>query len=427
MSVYAVRPVDGPIVGSIRPPGSKSYTNRALPLAAVAEGRSVIRHALESEDVDAMLEALKTLGIAAEFHHELETIEVSSSGGPFPASSATLNLINSGTSLRFLAALVSAGRGSFVLDGNARMRERPVGDLLDGLRQLGVETRCLEAEGCPPVEIRTNGLNGGPVTVKADVSSQYLSGLLMAAPLAKAPVEIRLSGDLVSKPYVLMTLETMKAFGVSVLRLDENVFRVSPQRYFGRVYTVEPDATAASYWFALGAISKGGVAVEGLGRDTIQGDFRFVNILERMGCAVEQIHDTTVVYGGDLRGGDFDLHHMSDVVPTLAAVACFAEGPTTIRNVANVRVKECDRLAAMATELGRLGVKVEEFADGMTITPGPMAGATVQTYDDHRIAMSLALVGLRVPGVVISEPECVRKTYPGFWSDLERLTHQQSG
>jgi len=265
------------------------------------------------------------------------------------------------------------------------------------------------------------------VTVKADVSSQYLSGLLMAAPLAKAPVEIRLSGDLVSKPYVLMTLETMKAFGVSVLRLDENVFRVSPQRYFGRVYTVEPDATAASYWFALGAISKGGVAVEGLGRDTIQGDFRFVNILERMGCAVEQIHDTTVVYGGDLRGGDFDLHHMSDVVPTLAAVACFAEGPTTIRNVANVRVKECDRLAAMATELGRLGVKVEEFADGMTITPGPMAGATVQTYDDHRIAMSLALVGLRVPGVVISEPECVRKTYPGFWSDLERLTHQQSG
>jgi len=393
-----------------------------LPLAAVAEGRSVIRNSLESDDVDAMLRALTTLGVETTFDRAAKTITVQGCGGPFKATTATLNLVNSGTSLRFLAALVAAGRGTFVLDGNQRMRERPVGDLLDGLRQLGVEARSLGSEGCPPIEIRTNGLKGGEVSVKADVSSQYLSGLLMAVPLAEGPIDIRLRGALVSQPYVLMTLETMRTFGVAVERSNENAFRVAPQRYQGCEYEIEPDASAASYWFAAAAITKGRVTVEGLSKRSMQGDLQFVAVLERMGCRIEKSQTSTTVTGGDLRGGDFDLHPMSDVVPTLAAVACFAEGPTTIRNVANVRVKECDRLAAMATELGRLGVKVEEFADGLTITRGPMAGATVQTYDDHRIAMSLALVGLRVPGVVVSEPECVRKTYPGFWSDLERLS-----
>jgi 3-phosphoshikimate 1-carboxyvinyltransferase len=422
VNAYAVRPVNGPIVGSIRPPGSKSYTNRALPLAAIAKGRSTIRHALESDDVDAMLGALTALGVQTDFDHAAKSITIQGCGGPFPVSSATLDLVNSGTSLRFLAALVAAGRGTFVLDGNQRMRERPVGDLLDGLRQLGVETRCLGAEGCPPIELKTNGLTGGAVSIKADVSSQYLSGLLMAAPLAVRPVEFRVSGGLVSKPYVLMTLEAMRAFGVSVDSIEDGVFRIQPQRYVGCDYEVEADASAASYWFAAAAITKGRVTVEGLGRHSIQGDLQFVRVLERMGCTVEQTDDSTTVIGGGLRGGDFDLHHMSDTVPTLAAVACFADGPTTIRNVANVRVKECDRITAMATELGRLGVKADEFADGLTITPSAMKGAAVQTYDDHRIAMSLALVGLRVPGVLVSDPHCVRKTYPDFWKDLEHLT-----
>jgi 3-phosphoshikimate 1-carboxyvinyltransferase len=419
---YAVRPVDGPIVGEIRPPGSKSYTNRALPLAAVAEGTSTITNALASDDVDAMLGALKALSVPLTFDRSEKRIVIQGSGGPFAAKSATLNLVNSGTSLRFLAALVAAGEGTFILDGNERMRERPIGDLLDGLRQLGVEARCLKAAGFPPFELTTSGLKGGQIAVNADVSSQYLSGLLMAAPLAKAAVEIHLRGGLVSKPYVTMTLETMKAFGVSVDRSEENVFRVSPQRYVGCQYDVEPDASAAGYWFAAAAITKGRVTVLGLGRNSIQGDLGFIRVLEQMGCPIEQTGDSTTVIGGELRGGEFDLHHMSDMVPTLAAVACFADGPTTIRNVANVRVKECDRISAMATELSRLGVMVEEFADGLTITPFPMTSATVLTYDDHRIAMSLALVGLKVPGVVVSDPQCVRKTYPDFWRDLESLS-----
>jgi 3-phosphoshikimate 1-carboxyvinyltransferase len=419
---YAVRPVDGPIVGEIRPPGSKSYTNRALPLAAVAEGTSTITNALASDDVDAMLGALKALSVPLTFDRSEKRIVIQGSGGPFAAKSATLNLVNSGTSLRFLAALVAAGEGTFILDGNERMRERPIGDLLDGLRQLGVEARCLKAAGFPPFELTTSGLKGGQIAVNADVSSQYLSGLLMAAPLAKAAVEIHLRGGLVSKPYVTMTLETMKAFGVSVDRSEENVFRVSPQRYVGCQYDVEPDASAAGYWFAAAAITKGRVTVLGLGRNSIQGDLGFIRVLEQMGCPIEQTGDSTTVIGGELRGGEFDLHHMSDMVPTLAAVACFADGPTTIRNVANVRVKECDRISAMATELSRLGVMVEEFADGLTITPFPMTSAAVLTYDDHRIAMSLALVGLKVPGVVVSDPQCVRKTYPDFWRDLESLS-----
>lgn len=421
MTAYAVRPVDGPIVGEIRPPGSKSYTNRALPLAAVARGTSTITNALESDDVDAMLGALQSLEVAFSFDRSENRIVIQGSGGPFPAKSATLNLVNSGTSLRFLAAIVASGRGTFILDGNERMRERPVGDLLDGLRQLGVDARCLKAEGFPPIELVTNGLSGGQVAVNAEVSSQYLSGLLMAAPLAKGPVEIHLRSGLVSKPYVAMTLETMKAFGVSVDRSEENVFRISPQRYIGCEYDVEPDASAAGYWFAAAAITKGRVTVQGLGRRSIQGDLGFVRVLERMGCVVKQTDDSTTVIGGDLHGGEFDLHDMSDMVPTLAAVACFANGQTTIRNVANVRVKESDRIAAMATELGRLGVKVDEFADGLTITPSLMTGAPVSTYDDHRIAMSLALIGLKVPGVLVSDPQCVRKTYPDFWRDLETL------
>jgi 3-phosphoshikimate 1-carboxyvinyltransferase len=422
VTVYAVRTVDGPIVGEIRPPGSKSYTNRALPIAAIAVGESTLRNILESEDVDAMFGGLAKLNAILAFDPGDKLIEADGCGGRFPVESASLDLVNSGTSLRFLAAIAAATPGTFTFDGNKRMRERPVGDLLDGLKQLGAETKCLVKEGYPPFEIRSEGLSGGMVAVKADVSSQYLSGLLMAAPLAKAPVEIHLRGGLVSKPYVEMTIQTMKAFGVSVERPAENVFWVSPQHYVGCEYWVEPDASAASYWFGAAAITKGRITVQGLGNGSLQGDLQFVRVLERMGCTVEQTTDSTTVIGGDLNGVDADLQDMSDCVPTLAAVACFANGPTTIRNVANVRVKESDRIAVMATELRRLGVKVDEFADGLTIHPSPMTGTTVQTYDDHRIAMSLALVGLKVPAVMVSDPDCVKKTYPDYWRDLESLT-----
>jgi 3-phosphoshikimate 1-carboxyvinyltransferase len=332
-----------------------------------------------------------------------------------------LDLVNSGTSLRFLAGLLAAGTGEYILDGNARMRERPVGDLLDALRALGVNVRSERENGCPPIRLSAAGITGGRTTIRGDVSSQFLSALLMAAPLARGPLRIEVAGELVSKPYIDMTLQTMAAFGVVVRREGVAAFEASPSRYASCDYTVEPDASAASYWFAAAAIAGGRVTVPGLGSDSLQGDLGFVRILERMGCRVVQTRNSTTVEGGPLHGVDAEMGDLSDTVPTLAAVAVFADGPTTIRGVANIRVKECDRLAAVATELRKLGADVEEGSDRLRIQPRPLHGARLATYDDHRMAMSLALVGLRVPGVQIENPGCVAKTYPNYWRDFARL------
>lgn len=416
-----IRPLSRPLVGTIRPPGSKSLTNRALMLAALAEGTSELSGVLLSRDTEVMIDSLQRLGLCVELLPEQKMLRVRGQAGRIPVHQAELYLENSGTSIRFLTALCSVGQGRFRLDGNARMRQRPIGDLLTALNRLGVHALSETGTGCPPVIVETQGLRGGPTSLATNLSSQFLSALLMAAPAAKQTVEIFLEGPLVSEPYIDMTLGVMARFGVTVDHSRPNVFRIEPQRYRAGSYEIEPDASAASYFLAAAAITGGEVTVEGLTQYALQGDIKFVDVLEHMGCQVEWGESAVTVRGGALRGIDVDMNAISDTAPTLAAVAVFADGPTTIRNVAHMRVKETDRIAAVVTELRRLGVAVEEFPDGMTIHPGPLHPAVIETYDDHRMAMSFALIGLRTPGLRIANPRCTAKTYPEFFSDLERL------
>jgi 3-phosphoshikimate 1-carboxyvinyltransferase len=338
-----------------------------------------------------------------------------------PVDAADLWLENSGTSIRFLTAVCALGHGQFRLDGNARMCERPIGDLLASLREFGISVASERGTDCPPVVLTGTGLSGGTTTVNANVSSQFLSAILMASPCATAPIEIRLAGEMVSEPYVEMTLEVMSQFGVDVDRRESGRFRVAPQSYHGRTYDIEPDASAASYFFALAAITGGEVTVEGLSASALQGDVHFVDALEQMGCEVTWNSNSITVRGRSLHGIDIDMNAISDTAQTLACVAPFAKGPTRIRNVAHMRHKETDRVGAVVTELVRLGLNVEEHPDGMTIYPGSLRPGTVATYDDHRMAMSFALLGLRTPGIVIADPGCTSKTYPHFFDDLNRL------
>jgi 3-phosphoshikimate 1-carboxyvinyltransferase len=304
------------------------------------------------------------------------------------------------------------------------MRQRPVADLLAALNGLGADARSDLGTGCPPVTVRASGLDGGFAFVKGDVSSQFLSGLLMALPYSRDITTVEVQGPLVSLPYVSMTLAVMDAFGVRVDNRKFRRFDVRPAHYVGREYAIEPDASAASYFFAMAAILGGTITVEGLGGSSLQGDLAFVDVLEYMGCAVAREPGKTTVTGGGLRSVDVDMNAMSDTVMTLGVVALFADGVSRIRNVAHIRHKESDRIAALAAELRKLGARVEEMPDGLVIDPPPpdrLRGAAIATYDDHRMAMSFALAGLRVPGVTILDPGCVAKTYPGFWDDLGRL------
>ncbi|QDU88697.1 3-phosphoshikimate 1-carboxyvinyltransferase [Pirellulimonas nuda] len=420
--VYRVRPVAGPIVGAVRPPGSKSITNRALVCAALADGRSTLTGVLDSDDTRYMLAALQTLGFAMTVSDEGKTILLDGAGGRIPAIEADLFVGNSGTTIRFLTAMLTLGAGGFRLDGVARMRERPIEDLVAALNQLGARVRCEAENGCPPLWVHANGLPGGAASVRGDVSSQFLSGLMLAAPCAEAAVELTIDGVLVSVPYVEITRRVMSAFGAEASTgADYARIKVANTGYRAAHYGIEPDASAASYFWAAAAITGGRVTVQGLGADSIQGDVRFVDCLEQMGCRVESSDDSLTVEGASLRGIDVDMNGISDTVQTLGAVALFAEGPTTIRNVGHIRHKETDRIAALACELRRLGGMVEESETGLVIHPGPLRGAEVETYDDHRMAMSLALVGLRQKGVVIKDPGCTAKTYPNFFTDLEGI------
>ena len=420
-------PVSRPVSGTIRPPGSKSLTNRALVVAALAEGTSHLTGVLDSRDTQVMIDSLRRLGIAVEHSPADCSIVVSGCSGRPPVAVADLWLENSGTSIRFLTALCALGRGTFRLDGNARMRERPIGDLLESLRQFGISVAAELGTDCPPVVLTSDGLRGGTTTVNADVSSQFLSAILMAAPCAASPVEIRLAGEMVSEPYVEMTWQVMSQFGVNVDRDEPGRYLIRPQSYRGRSYDIEPDASAASYFFAAAAVTGGEITVEGLTANALQGDVFFVNALERMGCEVTWNADSITVRGRELHGIDIDMNAISDTAQTLACVAPFATGPTRIRNVAHMRHKETDRVAAVVTELQRLGLSVEEHPDGMTIHPGPLQPGSVATYDDHRMAMSFALLGLRVPGIVISDPGCTSKTYPHYFDDLDRLCDSSRG
>ena len=412
----------GAIRGTIRPPGSKSITNRALVCAALARGKSTLVGALESEDTRVMIDALVRLRIPVRHDPAARTIEVEGCAGRLPAGDVELYVANSGTTMRFLAAMVALGQGVYRLDGTPRMRERPIEDLVAALGQLGVDAQ--SENGFPPVTVHAAGMPTGRATVAGDVSSQFLSGLLMAVPCAAGPVELVVAGTLVSQPYVRMTLGVMSAFGVRLEVEDLRRFTTpGRQAYRAGRYAIEPDASAASYFFAAAAITGGRVTVEGLSRGSLQGDVAFCECLQRMGCRVEYEADRISVSGAPLRGIDADMNAISDTVQTLSAVALFADGPTTITGVAHIRHKETDRIHALATELRKLGAEVDQRADGLRIEPGPLHGAEIATYDDHRMAMSLALVGLRVPGVVILDPGCTRKTYPEFFTDLARLAH----
>jgi 3-phosphoshikimate 1-carboxyvinyltransferase len=418
-----ITPVAEPIRGRVRPPGSKSITNRALICAALADGVSTLSGALESEDTRVMVDSLGQLGIEVESRDAGTTLIVRGTGGEIPALEAELFCANSGTTIRFLTALAALGHGSFRLDGVERMRARPIADLLDALNQLGAHAMSENADGCPPVVVHANGLPGGTAVVRGNISSQFLSGILMAAPAARSPVVLEIEGSLVSLPYVRMTLAVMRAFGVD-LETGSQLERfeiAAPQLYTARQHAIEPDASAASYFWAAAAITGGEVTVEGLSADSLQGDVAFVECLEQMGCEVRRNADSIAVMGRDLNGIDVDMNAVSDTVQTLAVVALFANGPTTIRNVAHIRHKETDRMTALATELQKLGAKVTEREDGLTIEPGELQPATIDTYNDHRMAMSFALAGLRIPGVKIDNPRCVDKTYPEFFSDLAAL------
>jgi 3-phosphoshikimate 1-carboxyvinyltransferase len=412
----------GPLAASLRPPGSKSITNRALVCAALADGTSTLQGVLNSDDTRFMIESLRQLGLKVDPGEQAQTLVIEGSGGRIPRQSADLFIGNSGTSVRFLTAMAVLGHGHYRLDGVPRMRARPIADLLDALHALGADVRSEAGTGCPPVVVHADGLRGGQAAIRGDISSQFLSGLLMVCPYASAPVELSVAGDLVSEPYVRMTLRVMRSFGVAVDEADLTRFCFpTGQAYRGTAYQIEPDASAASYFWAAAAITQGKVRVEGLSRDALQGDVQFCQILAQMGCNLEHGAEGIAVEGRPLRGVDVDMNAISDTVQTLAAVALFAEGATTIRGVAHIRHKETDRIVDLARELRKLGASVEEFPDGLRITPGELHPASIETYDDHRMAMSLALVGLRLPGVVILDPGCTSKTYPQFFDDLRGL------
>jgi len=413
----------GPLHASIRPPGSKSITNRALVCAALADGKSTLTGPLDSEDTQVMIASLKQLGIDVAHDPPRRTIRVAGCGGRIPSAGADLYVANSGTTVRFLTAMVALGNGTFRLDGTPRMRQRPIGDLLDALGQLGADAQSEQRTGCPPVVVRAAGLPGGNATVAGNISSQYLSGLLMAAPGAAGPVQLNVEGPLVSKPYIEMTIAVMRAFGVPVDARQLRRFIVPAKgTYRARQYEIEPDASAASYFFAAAAITGGRITVEGLSQDSLQGDVAFCDCLRQMGCDVQYAANSITVTGRPLRGIEVDMNAISDTVQTLGAVALTAEGPTAITGVAHARHKETDRISALAAELRKLGAEVKEWPDGLRITPGKLHGAEIDTYDDHRMAMSLALVGLVTPGVVIRDPGCTAKTYPEFFRDLASLS-----
>lgn len=420
-----VHPPTGFVSASIRPPGSKSITNRAIVCAALADGTSHLTGVLDSEDTAVMIEAWQRLGLTLVHDPDSHSLIIVGRGGQ-TLPQCELFVGNSGTTIRFLTAALAACHGRFLLDGVQRMRERPIGDLLDALNQLGGKVQSLNVAkpNCPPVLVEARGLDGGIAKVAGDISSQFLSGLMMAAPMAALDVTLEVTGDLVSVPYVAMTAEVMRAFGARVDGNGNGPYKISStHRYHGTNYAVEPDASAASYFWAVAAILGGQARVEGLTQHSLQGDVRFCECLAQMGCHVTYAADSITVHGGSLKGIQVDMSDISDTVQTLAAVALFAEGPTTVRGVAHNRVKETDRISDLAREVRKLGAHVDEFEDGFTLIPPPhITPAEIETYRDHRMAMSLALVGLRGPGLVVRDPACTAKTYPKFWDDLASFT-----
>lgn len=426
-----VPPFAGPVDAVVRPPGSKSLTNRALVTAALADGRSVLDGALRADDTLAMVRCLRALGAGIAEGDEGRWLTVDGVDGRPPVEGALLDARLSGTTSRFVAPVACLADATVVLDGGEPLRRRPMADLLDALEVLGAAVEPLGEPGCLPVQLAARGLAGGTVEVAGDVSSQFLSGLMLSGPCMRKGLTVGLTTDLVSRPYVEMTAAVMRSFGAEVeVGTREVTVRSGGYRPVGR-YVVEPDASAASYWFALAAVTGGRVRVEGLGSGSSQGDLRFADLLAQMGAAVEITSTHTEVRGtGVLHGIDVDMADCSDTAQTLAAVAAYADGPTRVTGIGFIRGKETDRVAAVVTELQRLGVGASEDADGFTVHPGRPHGGVVQTYDDHRMAMSFAVLAAGADPsdpVQVADPGCVAKTYPGFWDDLAQVRGTAGG
>jgi len=412
--------------GTVRLPGSKSISNRVLLLAALASGDTEVSGLLDADDTQVMREALSRLGVSISEREGF--LKVKGAGGPFTEKKADLFLGNAGTALRPLTAALALSQGEYHLSGVPRMHERPIGDLVDALRGMGARIDYVRSEGFPPLMVHASRISvEKPIRVRGDVSSQFLTALLMALPLSRSKSRIEVQGELISRPYVEITLNVMRRFGVDVARTGFRFFALPGSSYVspGKI-SVEGDASSASYFLAAGAIGGGPVRVEGVGRDSIQGDVRFTEVLERMGAKVS-LYDNAIEVKNEkekLAPIDMDLNHIPDAAMTAAVMALFADGPSTIRNIGSWRVKETDRIAAMATELRKLGADVEEGADFLKISPPPSLkeNVLVETYDDHRIAMSFSLVALGGVPVRINDPGCVAKTFPRFFEEFEKIS-----
>jgi 3-phosphoshikimate 1-carboxyvinyltransferase len=401
-------------------PGSKSYTHRLLIASALSDGRCLVKNILKSEDTLLTLGALKQMGIEAEDTEE--GLRVEGTKGVLKPSNKPIYLGNSGTSMRLLTGVAAIGKDAYTLTGTDRMHERPIQDLIDALKMIAIPIKSLGSGGCPPVEIRGSRIKGGKVSLRCDTSSQFLSSLLLIAPYTEKGLDITVTHGPVSKPYIDMTVDIMEQLGVNVSRDGYNYFHVpGEQVYRHGTYTVDPDCSQAGYFWAAAAVTKKRIKVNHITKDSRQGDVRFVDVLEKMGCRVEHEKDGIAVTGAKLNAVNVDMSDMPDIVPTLAVVAAFAEGTTKIENVAHLKEKESDRLGSVAHELNKMGIKAEANDTGLIVTGGRPHGAVINTYDDDRMAMSFAVAGLIVPDIQIMDERCVEKSFPDFWDVFERL------
>jgi 3-phosphoshikimate 1-carboxyvinyltransferase len=424
VEVLEIVPFGGPIDAVVVPPGSKSITNRALLAAALATGTSTLHGVLFADDTEAMIDCVRSLGAVVSLTENATTISVTGIGGDLSGCSPSFFARQSGTTARFLASVLALGDTPLRLDADDAMRRRPMNDVFAAIERLGVQVSFEQVSGHLPAVIEGPIQRTGEmpeISIDASVSSQFTSGLLLAAPCMPEGLKIHIDGAVVSRPYLDMTIAVMASFGVVVEQPDDRTFVVPTGGYLARDYEVEPDASAASYFFAAAAICGGTVRVDGLGSHSMQGDIRFVDVLADMGAKVVVDESSITVTGVALRGVSADFTQISDTAQTAAAVAVFAEGPTTISGIGFIRKKETNRVAAVVSELRRLGVDATEDEDGFTVIPGPVHPATIETYDDHRMAMSMALIGYAISGVSISDPNCVRKTFPTYFDEMERL------
>ncbi len=415
--IRTIRPTKT-VDAEIQVPPSKSYTNRVLIAAALADGISNIHHPSKSDDSTILVEALRKFGITINDYGD--KLEIHGSNGKLKAPISEIFIGNAGTAMRFLASFACLVEGETILTGDEQMNKRPISDLVNALISNGIKCSC--QNGFPPVKIHGGNFSGGRINVDATISSQFVSSILLSSPYAKRTVTLHVIGKLSSMPYVDMTLHVMRSFGAIIDTVEMKTFNINnQQRYIGHDFIIEPDASSATYFLGAAAITNGRVLITNLTSESLQGDIQFLSILSDMGCTVIKHAESIEIHGGKLHGIEVDMNEMPDCVPTLAVVASFAKGSTTIKNIAHVRHKETDRLSAIAAELTKIGARVELSADELVIHPQPLHSAVIETYNDHRIAMSFAVAGLQIDGINIINPMCVTKSFPNFWEEFKKL------